>query len=184
MDASDIQAMLARSGRSQSDLGRFLGISKDSVYRLVNGRRKLEAGEAERLKGFFEPETGPRYDVLNVFGYAQAGGDDRVSLASDHVIDRLEVPSGLVRGRAIAVRVAGDSMEPRLFSGETLIIAIDRPPERDRDCVVEFLDGTAIVKTYKGTRDGWVHLMQYNPEKAVKVQASSVRAIHAVMYRR
>jgi len=119
-----------------------------------------------------------------VYGFALAGTRDGFSMASDHVVDRIEVPMGLVRGRAIAIRVAGDSMEPRLFAGETLIVGLDVPPVRDRDCVIEFRDGSGIVKQYKGQRDGIVFLHQYNPEQEVRVDASTVKAIHAVLYRR
>lgn len=146
----------------------------------------MTAEEAEKIESFFagDEPAGPAFELIDVYGYAQAGGEDRIGLASDQVIDRIEVPAGLVRGRAIGVRVAGDSMEPRLYSGETVIIGLNMSPQRDRDCVVEFHDGTGIVKQYKGQRDGVVFLHQYNPDSEVRVDASKVKAIHAVVYRR
>ena len=186
MNPDDIRDRLRRSGRSQAALARHIGASKDSVSRLLTGQRRLQANEIVRINEFFADETPatPAYDVLDVYGYALAGSVDGFSMATDQVIDRIEVPAGLVRGKAIAIRVAGDSMEPRLFSGETLIVGLDVPPTRDRDCVVEFRDGSGIVKQYKGQRDGVVFLHQYNPDEEVKVPASKVKAIHAVLYRR
>jgi len=186
MQPEEIRERLRRTGRSQAALGRHIGASKDSVSRLLAGQRRLQATEVVKINDFFaddEPST-PAYDVLDVYGFALAGTRDGFSMASDQVVDRIEVPMGLVRGRAIAIRVAGDSMEPRLFSGETLIVGLDVPPVRDRDCVIEFRDGSGIVKQYKGQRDGIVFLHQYNPEQEVRVDASTVKAIHAVLYRR
>ncbi|WP_040349795.1 S24 family peptidase [Brevundimonas sp. BAL3] len=187
MKPEEIRSRLRATGRSQAALGRHIGASKDSISRLMNGERRLQATELELIKDFFageQPPAGPAYDTLDVYGYAQAGGDDLVSLADGQVIDRIEVPAGLVRGATIGIRVVGDSMEPRLFSGETVIVGLNMPPQRDRDCVVEFRDGSAIVKQYKGQRDGTVFLHQYNPDKEVRVEASKVKAIHAVLYRR
>lgn len=152
----------------------------------ARGGRRMTAEEAEQIEAFFAGgETRePAFQIIDVFGYAEAGGEDRISLADGQVIDRIEIPAGLVRGEVIAIRVAGDSMEPRLFSGETVIVGRHLPPQRDRDCVVEFRDGTAVVKQYKGQRDGTVFLSQYNPEKEIRVEASKVKAIHAVIYRR
>ncbi|WP_304271187.1 S24 family peptidase [Brevundimonas naejangsanensis] len=190
MKVEDVHRRLRSTGRRQADLARHLGVSKDSMSRLMKGPaekggRRMTADEAQRIEAFFSDESsGPTFEMIDVYGYAQAGGEDLIGMASDQVIDRIEVPAGLVRGPTIGVRVAGDSMEPRLFSGETVIIGLHVPPQRDRDCVVEFHDGTGIVKQYKGQRDGVVFLHQYNPDKEVRIDASKVKAIHSVAYRR
>lgn len=186
MKPDEIRERLRRTGRSQAALGRHIGASKDSMSRLMTGQRRLQAAELPLIEEFFagDRDKGPAYETLDVYGYAQAGGEDRIGLASDQVIDRIEVPAGMVRGPAIGIRVAGDSMEPRLYSGETVIVALNVAPARDRDCVVEFRDGTGIVKQYRGQREGQVFLWQYNPEQEIRVDASKVKAIHAVLYRR
>lgn len=186
MEPKEIRERLRRSGRSQASLGRHLGASKDSVSRLLSGQRRMQAVELRQIEEFFADDgpKGPAFETIDVYGYAQAGGTDRIGLASDQVIDRIEIPAGMVRGPAIGIRVAGDSMEPRLFSGETVIVALNVAPARDRDCVVEFRDGTGIVKQYRGQREGQVFLWQYNPEEELRVDASKVKAIHAVLYRR
>lgn len=191
MKPEDVRRRLEKSGRRQSDLARHLNIGKDSMSRLLKGPddprgRRMSVEEAASIQSFFasdEPQE-PAFQVIDVYGYAQAGGTDRISLADGQVIDRIEIPAGLVRGDVIAIRVAGDSMEPRLFSGETVIVGLNVPPQRDRDCVVEFRDGSAIVKQYKGQRDGQVFLHQYNPDEEVRVDAAKVKSIHAVLYRR
>ncbi|WP_312066267.1 S24 family peptidase [Brevundimonas sp.] len=186
MKPPEIRDRLKRSGRSQAALARAIGKSKDSVSRLMTGQRAMEVEEAAAIRSFFDEgaEAGPQFIQIPVYGYAAAGGEDRVALAEDQVLDRIEVPAGLVRGDAVAIRIAGDSMEPRLYSGEMVIVGLGVPPQKNGDCVVELRDGTAMVKQYQGTRDNVVFLHQLNPDKEVRLDASKVKAIHAVIYRR
>jgi phage repressor protein C with HTH and peptisase S24 domain len=186
MKPPEIRARLKETGRTQMALGRAIGKSKDSVSRLLAGERSMDVEEADKIRSFFgaEQDAGPQFQQIPVFGYAAAGGGDRISIASDQVLDRIEVPLGLSRGDAIAIRVMGDSMEPRLYSGELVIVGLGVPPMRNGDCVVEMRDGSAIVKQYKGQRDGAVFLAQLNPGEEVRIDASKVKAIHAVLYRR
>jgi phage repressor protein C with HTH and peptisase S24 domain len=187
MKPSEIRANLHRKGVTQSALGEAVGLSKDAMSRLMNEQRKITADEAARIDAFFRSlavQVEPTTQKVPVFGYAAAGGEDRIAMASDHVLEEIEIPSGLTRGPVIGIRVSGDSMAPRLFSGELVIVGVGVPPARDRDCVVEFRDGTAIVKEYKGQRDGWVFLRQYNPDSEVKVNSADVKSVHAVLLRR
>ncbi len=187
MKPPEIRERLEQSGRSQRALAAHLGISKDSMSRLLLDKRNMEVTELERIKEFFEgdqAEATPQFVQIPVYGYAAAGGDDRISIADDRVIDRIEVPAGLVRGEAMAIRVAGDSMEPRLYSGEIVIVGVNTPPARNGDCVVEMRDGTALVKQYRGQRDGRIFLWQYNPENQIDLDATKVKRMHAVLYRR
>lgn len=186
MKPPEIRDRLRRSGRSQAALGRAIGKSKDSVSRLMNGQRSMDVEEAAAIRDFFSEgdEPRPQFVQIPVYGYAAAGGEDRIAIADDRVLDRIEVPFGLIRGEAVAIRIAGDSMEPRLYSGETVIVGLGVPPQRNGDCVVEMRDGTALVKQYRGSRDGTVFLHQLNPDREVRVESSKVKALHAVVYRR
>ncbi|MBW8815569.1 MAG: helix-turn-helix transcriptional regulator [Caulobacterales bacterium] len=181
MKAPEIRRRLEQSGRTQTALARHLGKSKDSVSRLVMGMRGISADEAEAIKEFFgdDQPQGPVFVKLPVFGYAAAGSSDRVSIASDQVLDHVEVPAGLVRGDGFGVRLSGDSMYPRLFDGEIVIAERNVPPVRHREVVVELRDGTALVKEYRGTKDGFLFLWQYNPESEVRIELTKVRAMHA-----
>ena len=160
---------------------RHLGLSRDSMSRLMNDRRRITAEEAEQIRDFFAADetAGPKFVTIPVFGYAAAGGEDRVAIANDRELERIEVPAGLTRGEAFGIRVAGDSMEPRLFSGEIVIVDRGVKPAKYGDCVVELNDDTALVKQYVSQRDGWLFLHQFNPDESVKVEASRIRALHA-----
>lgn len=186
MKPPEIRRRLRETGRTQAALARHLGKSKDSVSRLLSGYRNMDVDELHAIQDFFgesEPAH-PDYVQIPVYGYAAAGGTDRVAIANDQVLERIEVPYGLTRGETIAIRVAGDSMEPRLYSGELVIVELGVPPNRGGDCVVEMKDGTALVKQYQGIRDHYAFLRQLNPDQEVRLPLTQVKAIHAVKYRR
>lgn len=186
MRGTDIKTRLERDGRSQSALARHLDKTVHAVGRLLKNPRELTPSEVAQIEDFFGPSvpTGPVIERIPVYGYVAAGGVERIAMSSEHVLDYLEVPAGLTRGRPVALRVAGDSMEPRLFSGETVIVGIGVAPARYGDCVVEYRDGTGIIKQYRGQRDGKVYLYQYNPEREFPIEGAQVKAVHAVLFRR
>lgn len=186
MKPPEIRSRLKSSGHTQTALAAHLGKSKDSVSRLVAGKRSMDLEELAQIKEFLgdDQPMAPTTKQIPVYGYAGAGGDDRVVIASDQVLEYIEIPAGMVRGDAIAIRVAGESMYPRLFSGEMVIVELNVPPIRNKDAVIELKDGSALVKEYRGQKDGVVFLFQYNPEREVRVPLIDVVAMHAVKYRR
>lgn len=180
MKPPEIRKRLDETGRSQISLAKHLGKSKDSVSRLLKGERDLKADELAAIRTFFgdDKPAAPTHIRLPVFGYAAAGGTDRVALASDQILDYIELPAGFIRGEAFAVQVAGGSMYPRLFDGERVIAERDVPPIRNKEVVVELTDGTGLVKEYRGQKDGFLFLWQYNPEEEVRIPITKVRRMH------
>ena len=75
----------------------------------------------------------------------------------------------------------GSSMEPRIFEGEPLLVLVRQPPLRNGDALIEFNDGTGVVKSYRGTRDGQVFAHQYNPDEDRRYEATKVKALHRVV---
>lgn len=197
MDPSEIPDRLRRAGKSQSDLARWLNLDPSSLTKTIKGLRRLKADELFKIEAFFdqapEPSRGvgegaparwraPTTRRIPIYGYAAAGGDgERVALATGQVIDWIELPPlWQGSGEFFGVRVLGDSMEPRYHAGEIAVARAGLPPRRDADVIAEFNNDTALLKTYKGARDGRVFLQQWNPEKSLDFDASSVRALHSV----
>ena len=187
MRGTDVQKRLRDSGKKQTALAIAMDRSVHAISRLVNSHKELTPSEIAVIEEFFGDRPAPALPTtmrVPVYGYASAFDGSRVALGSDHVLDYIELPVGLVRGDVIAIRIVGDSMEPRLFSGETVLVALNVSPTRNGDCVVEMKDGSAMVKQYRGSRDGVVFLHQYNPDEEVRIPQDKVRAIHAVIMRR
>lgn len=200
MDISNLPQRLRDAGRNQAELARYLNMDPSSLTKTIKGNRVLKADELRKIEAFFAGEavddradnvehiatrrrSGPRR--IPVYGYAAAGGEDRIAFNGGQVIDWIDPPplwSGT--GELLAARVLGDSMEPRLFSGEMVIAQHGLPPRRDQDCIIEMQDGSALVKTYKGQREAKVFAHQWNPGKEIVIEGASVRALHAVIWRR
>ncbi|MGH8336028.1 MAG: S24 family peptidase [Gammaproteobacteria bacterium] len=192
MKLSDVRPRLRATHRSQADLARHLALDPSSLVKVLAGTRRVTPMEASQIEEFFgerlevgalaphrRERTAPR--GIPVYGYAAAGNNDRIAYADDRVLDYLDPPpfwSGA--GDLIYVRLVGDSMEPRYFSGEIVPVRIDWPPAKGQDCLIVFKDGTAVVKTFMGRRDGKVFALQYNERQEIPFEATAVESIHTV----
>jgi SOS-response transcriptional repressor LexA len=174
-------------------LAQALGMNSSFFYRKLKGRGELSAGQAKVVRAFLSDEdletpAPPRATEsrsLPVFGYAAAGGEETIALNEGQIIEWLQLPLGLELGPGdwFAVRSIGSSMEPRIFPGEYLVVRRGFPPGHNKDVVVEFTDGTGVVKTYKAQRDGRVFVEQFNPQKGLDYDATKVRRLHGVAFK-
>lgn len=192
MELTDIPSRLRLMRRSQADLARHLDLDPSSLTKTIKGARRVQPAEIIEIEKFFGEKltfnavapVAPRKKAppsrIPVYGYAAAGGE-RIAYADSQVIDWLEPPPFWKGGDDLVyVRLIGDSMEPRYFSGEIVPVRINIPPAKGNDCLIEFSDDTALVKTYQGTRDGRVFVEQYNERRVLDFDAASVRAVHTV----
>jgi phage repressor protein C with HTH and peptisase S24 domain len=201
IDPADIPNRLAKIGRSQADLARALNLDPSSLTKTIRGLRQMKAAEVAKIEAFLEesahdpqPERNVRRYMgqsqqrgskIPVYGYAAGGGEERIAVNDGGIVDWIDAPplwSGA--GDLFGVRVIGSSMEPRLFEGELVIAQRNLPPARERDCLIELKDGSALVKTYTRQKEGRVFYRQWNPEKEAHLPALDVKALHAIVWRR
>jgi phage repressor protein C with HTH and peptisase S24 domain len=182
MKLSDIPARLRVLGRSQADLARHLdNLDPSSLTKMIAGKgRRVQAHEIAKIEAFFgeklelgdgraPPEIVPRRPVqrrVPVYGYAAAGGMDRIAYADDQVLEWREPPplwSGA--GFLAYVRLSGSSMEPRYFAGELAAVMLGVEPARNQDCLIEFANNTALIKTFIRRGSDILVATQYSPRK-------------------
>jgi len=173
-------------------LAQRLRMNSSYFYRKLKTGGELTETQARAVREFLGQPTAPaahspprpERSRLPVYGYAAASDGDRIALNQGEVLDWVELPMGIALGPGdyFVVRPLGSSMEPRIFPGETLVVRRGYPPARDKDVVIEFADGTGLIKTYKGQRDGRVFLEQYNPPKPLDFDATGVK-LHAVAFK-
>lgn len=191
-----LSARLAAMPRgSKHQLSKKLGLDPSDFYRRLNRSGELTERQARIVRAFLgeseaeaandpgPPPTvsGPR---LPIYGYAAASDGDLIALNEGHVVDWLELPHGLLLGPGeyFAVRPIGSSMEPRIFPGETLVVRRNYPPARDKDVVLEFADGSGLIKTYEGQRQGRIFVKQWNEPRTLDFDATGVK-LHAVAFK-
>ncbi len=191
----------ARPDITQAALARFMPIDPSQLSRSLKTEGQLTVDQARRFAAFLEshaatppdemspaPQTGPRRDAprnrLPVYGYAAASDGDRFVLNEGQILEWRELPMGVTvgPGEYFIVLPSGSSMEPRIIAGEPQVVRWNYPPARDKNVVVEFKDGTALIKSFKGWRDGRIWLEQFNPPKMIHFPEDQVKAVHAVVF--
>lgn len=114
-------------------------------------------------------------------------------LGPDGYFDELGYPAGYGDGyvlisssdeNAYALRVIGDSMEPRIRSGEFVMVEPSKPYFPGDDVLVQFKDGTltqSVVKVFMYERDGLVRLLSVNDTHApMSIERERILKIHSV----
>lgn len=156
-----------------SDIASALGCD---VYYLVQGDDQLEQRKLPvPLSDGFIP----------VLGYAVAGSDLIALNTADSAsfeTDKVARPPMLTSAKAaFAIRLRGESMEPRFFPGELLYIDPHRPAIRGRFVLVEFNDGNAAVRQYIETTKDHVVVKTLNPPREVRYKPGEIKHIHRVV---
>lgn len=85
---------------------------------------------------------------------------------------------------AYALRVVGDSMEPRIRSGEYVMIEPNKPYVSGDDVLVQIADGITVqsmIKVFMHERDGLVRLLSINDQHApMSIERERILKIHPV----
>lgn len=190
-DVAERPEMTERGAKHR--LAKKLGMDPSYLGRKLGQKRSLTLVEADAVRAFLNgDEAGERLPPAGrrvpVYGYAPSAADgegdrsDRIALGPGEALDWTELPAGLnPRGDCYVVHTVGSSMEPRIFEGEVLLVLLGQPPLRNGDVMVEFNDGSGVVKSYRGTRDGRVWVHQFNPDQGRSYPAGDVKALHRVV---
>lgn len=155
--------------------------AEDARNRLEQKGTPLARGFGEG-RGQAEPLL-PAADLIPVYGGA-AALETGLNLSSGAVADwapRHPAQRGIQT--AFAVYVFSDTMEPRYFPGELVYIHPGRPPEKDRDCLIEMKDGDAFIYRYLGQNEKTLQLAQFNPARELRMPRSKIKAVCAVVGR-
>lgn len=195
LDWPTISKRLADAPRgAKARLAEALSMDRSQLAReLRKGAGFPKADQAKVISAFLETgaaEPAPvqrpaarATDPMRVplYGFAAASAGERFAFNDGQILDWIDLPRGMtLRGEFFVVQAIGSSMEPRIWPGERKLVQRGVPPGRDQDAVIEFRDGTAVLKTYVRERDGFVFAQQYNPAQELRYRATDVAAIHAI----
>lgn len=128
-------------------------------------------------------EVGP---AIPLYGTVVGGIDGQFEL-NGNLLDRVRAPASLYRVKnAYAVRVAGDSMEPRYEDGETVFVDPERRPTRNDYVVAQIReqeDGPplAFIKKFVRWNSERLILWQFNPEKELEFDSRFVESVHYIL---
>ena len=123
-----------------------------------------------------------RGDDIPLYGKA-AAGQGAVAI-SDGPVDYIEKPTYLSEVEdCYAVMIVGESMEPRFYPGEVVIVHPYRPVRAGDYAVVQFEKNgelRAIVKRFVNRTETGIHLSQHNPKDEIYIDNSDLRALHYI----
>lgn len=167
-----VKKLTEEQNMSMSELGRRVGIAKSAISRYFNGTRELPLNKIgdfasvlhttpDYLLGIdYEPPK-PQGLKIPVLGTVAAGIP--ISAVED-ILDYEEVPQSWENQEEFfALKIKGDSMEPRMESGDVVIVK-QQPDANSGDTVIVLVNGDdATCKKLQKTDNG-IMLVSTNPK--------------------
>lgn len=157
--------------RTQQDLADYLGVSKSTVSMWVNGKRTPLMRTIDQICKYFgctredimrDNRAGYQKHSISIPVYARVAAGLPLEAAED-IIDREEIPEALAGlGDYYALRIKGDSMEPRILDGDVVIVRKQEDAD-DGQIVIALVNGNdAVCKRLRKYKDG-IALVSNNP---------------------
>lgn len=167
-----VKKLTAEQNMSMSELARRVGIAKSAISRYFNGTRELPLNKIgdfatvlhttpDYLLGMeYEPQPTQGLQIP-VLGTVAAGIP--ISAVED-ILDYEEVPQSWEnQGEFFALKIKGDSMEPRMESGDVVIVK-QQPDANSGDTIIVLVNGDdATCKKLQKTDNG-IMLVSTNPK--------------------
>jgi len=206
----NIAYLIAKQGINPTALAKATGVQQPTIHRILKGESDdprtatvqpladyfgvsvefmrtadAEAFDHGKLPEPYEVEAAPnlrRFKNVPIVGTVE-GGPDGYLEELGHPVGHGD---GLIKYPAkdqntYALRVRGESMRPRIKSGEFIVVEPNTEPNPGDDVVVICHDGRKMVKELLYTRDGEVTLGSINNGfKPISLQLQDIQAIHYV----
>jgi phage repressor protein C with HTH and peptisase S24 domain len=117
---------------------------------------------------------------LPIMGRAHGAGGSYITLNTGRV-GMTERPAFLIGVTdAFAFYVVEDSMVPRFKPGELCYVNPNKPPVAGDDVLIEFEDGSGVVKELIRQTEGKVTVRQHNPPKTLSYDLAKVKTIRFI----
>ena len=154
-------------GLSQTELGKIVGVATSTISMYELGKREPDFETEEALADFFNVSLSnlrgkPSSEARSLPVYARVAAGIPLE-ASGEVVDYEEIPEAMARtGDYFGLRVVGDSMEPKISDGDTVIVRKQDDAESGEVVVVMVNGSDACVKRLKKFPGG-IMLVSTNP---------------------
>jgi len=171
---------------SQKELGSLIGVAQNTVCNWEKGNREPDNESLRRMSEYFgvsvdyilglsdeskelppkTPKTRKKGVRIPVYGDTAAGVPILAieDFDSDDPDDWEEITEDMARGGDyIALRIKGDSMEPRMKTGDVVIVRLQPTIETGDVAIVRVNGDSATCKKIKKTPQG-LWLISFNPE--------------------
>lgn len=156
-----------RENLSQSELAEKLGVAASTISMYEVGKREPDFETEEKIADFFNTDLNTlrgrdnesKSGVINILGRVAAGIPIE---AIENIIDTEEITEDLARtGKFFGLRIHGDSMEPDIYDGDTVIIRQQDDAESD-EIVIALVNGNDGVCKRLKKYDNSIALVSLN----------------------
>lgn len=165
MIGKEIKRLREASGISQAELGRKLSVRQSTVAMWEAGKNNPNHETLLKIAGFFGVTAGELCGERESFRVPVLG---RVAAgppiyADENIIGYEEIsPSVGATGEFFALRIHGDSMEPRMREGDTVIVR-RQPSVENGEIAIVLVGEEATCKKFYRHSDG-ISLVSLNPQ--------------------
>ncbi len=165
-----IKTLRIRSGYSQEQLGKLVGVQRAAVQKWECGKvQNLKRETIKKLADVFNVAPSSFIDEdelvssgvqIPVLGYVRAGIPIE---AVEEILDYEEISKDMARqGEYFALSIKGDSMEPKISEGDVVIVRRQETVENGEYAVVLVNGNDATVKKFYKLENG-IKLLSTNP---------------------
>lgn len=146
----NLNAYIEASGKNQLEIAKSIGVSPQTFNTWCRGIAIPRMGKVQALADYFhinksdlieekrERNTSSCGVVINVLGRVAAGIPIE---AMENIIDTEEISEDMAKtGEFFGLRIKGDSMEPDIHSGDTVIVRQQYDAEND-EIVIALING-------------------------------------------
>lgn len=168
MFAENLKILRERKKMTQQQLADKLDISRSTVGMYENGSREPDFETLELIADFFNVNmdrlignlTPTDKKLIPVLGYVRAGLPIE---AVENILDYEEISDEMARqGEYFALKIKGDSMEPRMREGDVVIVKKQNIVDNGDIAVVLVNGNDATVKKFF-KYDYGISLLSFNP---------------------
>lgn len=171
----NLNTQIAKSGKLQKDIAKELSISPTTFNTWCVGKIMPRMGKVQMLADYFGInkselvddqevfETNKRTTAIRIPVFARVAAGLPIE-ATEEIIDWEEItPQMAAEGDYYALRVKGDSMEPRICNGD-VVVARQQSDADSGDIVIALINGNdAVCKRLMKYENGTVALFSNNP---------------------
>ncbi|MBR5312203.1 MAG: helix-turn-helix domain-containing protein [Clostridia bacterium] len=175
-----LKELRQKQGISQKDFAALIGIPANTYNQWENGKRQPDTETMLKLAEYFNVSvdyllgrddktvSAPRRKGIRipVYGEVAAGLPIETieNFDSENPDDWEEISEDMARGGDFfALRIHGDSMEPKISSGDIVIVRLQPDVENGETAIVKVNGDTATCKKIKKTPQGLM-LISTNPD--------------------
>ncbi len=163
--------LLDNQKKSQKELADFLGVGKNRITDWKSGRIKSYTKYLPQIAEYLNvsidyllgkedtPTKAKNVLRVPVYGHVAAGVPIE---AIEDIEDYEELDGDIFKGDYIALKIHGDSMEPRMTEGDVVIVRLQADIESGDIAIVMINGDNATCKKIKKTPEG-VMLISTNP---------------------